>query len=211
MGGNPGGPELLKHHFPELTGAQLEQLEKLESVITRENQKINVISRKDIDSFYIRHLAHSLALLKIIAFKPGTTLLDAGTGGGFPGLPLSIVFPESNWTLIDSTRKKLGVIDTAIEELGLTNIETHHARAEQFKGKFDFVLGRAVTNLPRFLAWIKDNLRKEGFNDFANGVFYWKGGELESEVKKREHRIFPLQHLVNEKAFEEKYIVFVKG
>lgn len=211
MAGEQANPDLLKQHFPELSAEQLMQFQKLSEVIVRENQKINVISRKDTDNFYIRHLAHSLALTKITHFKPGTTLLDAGTGGGFPGLPLSICFPEARFTLIDSTRKKLSVIETAIEELGINNVSTQHARVESFKGQFDFVLGRAVTSLPRFLAWTKDNIKAKGFNDFPNGIFYWKGGELEPEIQNRKHRIFPLPELVDEAYFKEKYIVFVEG
>lgn len=174
--------EILKH-FPNLTGIQKQQFSDLQNLYEDWNAKINVISRKDIDELYTRHILHSLAIAKIQAFEPGTYVLDVGTGGGFPGIPLAILFPETRFYLIDVILKKINVVMAIAESLGLKNVKAEQIRAENVKGDFDFIVSRAVTNMPDFVNWIKYKIKKTNKHDLLNGILYLKGGDLTEELK----------------------------
>jgi 16S rRNA (guanine527-N7)-methyltransferase len=173
-------------HFPELTDLQRTQFEKLKELYEDWNSKINVISRKDIDQLYTKHVLHSLAIAKIQKFEPGTYVLDVGTGGGFPGIPLAILFPETRFYLIDVILKKINVVKAVAESLDLKNVKAEQLRAENVKGDFDFIVSRAVTNMPDFVSWIKDKIKKTNKHQLKNGILYLKGGDLTEELK-----IFP--------------------
>ncbi len=173
----------IKKHFPNLSEKQLEQFEKLEFLYQDWNSKINVISRKDIDELYTKHVLHSLGIAKIIQFQPGTFVLDVGTGGGFPGIPLAIMFPETRFFLIDVIAKKIKVVQAIAEALQLNNVKAEQKRAELVKGDFDFIVSRAVTNMPDFVAWIKDKTKKQHKHELKNGILYLKGGDLTEELK----------------------------
>ncbi len=200
---------LILKYFPELSDLQKEQFGRLENVYREWNEKINVISRKDMDSLYEKHILHSLGIAKIMAFEPGTKVLDVGTGGGFPGIPLAILFPEAHFTLIDSIGKKITVVKAVSEEIGLQNIEAVHGRAEQLKQKFHFVVSRAVTQMPEFLRWMKGKFEKEQFNSRHNGVLYLKGGDLAEELAGLRCEIFQLKHFFEEEFFETKKVVYL--
>ena len=171
------------HYFPDLTQSQQLQFEKLESLYQDWNAKINVISRKDIDELYTKHVLHSLAIAKIQDFKPGTYVLDVGTGGGFPGIPLAILFPETRFYLIDVILKKINVVKAVADALELKNVKAEQMRAENVKGDFDFIVSRAVTNMPDFVSWIKDKIKKQNKHELKNGILYLKGGDLTEELK----------------------------
>ncbi|HAT77496.1 MAG TPA: 16S rRNA (guanine(527)-N(7))-methyltransferase RsmG [Flavobacterium sp.] len=173
--------EILKH-FPNLTELQKEQFAKLDFLYHDWNAKINVISRKDIDELYTKHVLHSLGIAKIIQFEPGTFVLDVGTGGGFPGIPLAILFPETRFYLIDVIAKKIKVVQAVAEALGLKNVKAEQLRAELVKGDFDFIVSRAVTNMPDFVSWIKDKIKKKSKHELRNGILYLKGGDLTEEL-----------------------------
>lgn len=175
--------QTLLRHFPELTPVQQEQFLKLESLYRDWNAKINVISRKDIDALYERHVLHSLAIAKIQPFMPGSRILDVGTGGGFPGIPLAILFPEVSFTLIDVIGKKITVVNAVAKELGLSNVDARQMRAQAVDGKFDFVVSRAVTNMPDFYSWVSDKVARKSRHELANGILYLKGGDLQEELK----------------------------
>ena len=200
---------LILKYFPELSDLQKEQFARLETVYREWNEKINVISRKDMDSLYEKHILHSLGIAKVMAFDPGTKVLDVGTGGGFPGIPLAILFPEAHFTLIDSIGKKITVVKAVSEEIGLQNIEAVHGRAEQLKQKFHFVVSRAVTQMPEFLRWMKGKFEKEQFNSRHNGVLYLKGGDLAEELAGLRCEIFQLKHFFEEEFFETKKVVYL--
>ena len=174
--------EILKY-FPYLTDIQKEQFEKLDFLYHDWNAKINVISRKDIDELYTKHILHSLGIAKLIQFEPGTYVLDVGTGGGFPGIPLAILFPETRFFLIDVIAKKIKVVQAVAEALELKNVKTEQLRAELVKGDFDFIVSRAVTNMPDFVSWVKDKIKKKSKHEFKNGILYLKGGDLTEELK----------------------------
>jgi 16S rRNA (guanine527-N7)-methyltransferase len=174
--------EILKQ-FPNLTENQILQFEKLEVLYHDWNAKINVISRKDIDELYTKHVLHSLAIAKIQPFEPGTYILDVGTGGGFPGIPLAILFPETRFYLIDVIAKKIKVVQAVVDALGLKNVKAEQIRAENVKGDYDFIVSRAVTNMPDFVSWIKDKIKKQNKHNLPNGILYLKGGDLREELK----------------------------
>lgn len=174
--------EILKQ-FPDLSENQIEQFRKLEHLYTDWNAKINVISRKDIDALYTKHVLHSLAIAKVQPFVPGTWMLDVGTGGGFPGIPLAILFPETRFYLIDVIAKKIKVVQAVADALGLKNVKAEQMRAENVKGDFDFVISRAVTNMPDFVSWVKGKTKKQNKHALANGILYLKGGDLSEELK----------------------------
>lgn len=174
--------EILKH-FPNLTDNQKEQFQKLEMLYQEWNAKINVISRKDIDGLYVKHILHSLAIAKVQSFKSGTFILDVGTGGGLPGIPLAILFPETRFLLIDVILKKITVVKAVAEALGLKNVKAEQMRAEIVKGDFDFIVSRAVTNMPDFVNWVKDKIKKQQKHELKNGILYLKGGDLTAELK----------------------------
>lgn len=174
--------EILKH-FPYLTDIQKEQFAKLDSLYHDWNEKINVISRKDIDALYTKHILHSLGIAKIIKFEPGTFVLDVGTGGGFPGIPLAILFPETRFFLIDIIGKKIKVVQAVAETLELKNVKAEQLRAENVKGDFDFIVSRAVTNMPDFVSWVKTKIKKNNKHQLKNGILYLKGGDLTEELK----------------------------
>ena len=200
--------ELVLKYFPNLTEEQIEQFEKLYDLYLEWNSKINVISRKDIDELYLRHVLHSLAIAKVIQFKDGTKIMDVGTGGGFPGVPLAIMFPECSFHLVDSINKKLKVINTVSEALNLTNITTTHSRVEAIDDHYDFIVSRAVTAMPSFVDWVKNKVLKKSQHDLKNGILYLKGGNLTEELKD-----FPKATLYNlsdyfvEDFFETKKVV----
>jgi 16S rRNA (guanine527-N7)-methyltransferase len=175
--------EEIINQFPNLTENQLLQFQKLEALYHDWNAKINVISRKDIDELYTKHVLHSLAIAKIQPFMPGTYVLDAGTGGGFPGIPLAILFPETRFYLIDVIAKKIKVVQAVVDELQLKNVKAEQLRAENVKGDYDFIISRAVTNMPDFVSWIKDKIKKQNKHDLQNGILYLKGGDLTEELK----------------------------
>ena len=174
--------EIIKY-FPNLSDIQIEQFQKLGEVYPEWNAKINVISRKDIDELYTKHVLHSLAISKIQSFEPGTYVLDVGTGGGFPGIPLAILFPETRFYLIDVIAKKIKVVQAVVDAIGLKNVKAEQMRAENVKGDFDFIVSRAVTNMPDFVSWIKDKIKKQNKHELKNGILYLKGGDLTEELK----------------------------
>lgn len=200
---------ILKKYFPEITPQQEEKFEKLEQLYFEWNEKINVISRKDMESLYEKHILHSLGIAKIMEFSPGTKVLDIGTGGGFPGIPLAILFPEAQFTLIDSIGKKITVVQAVAEGVGLKNVTAIHGRAEKLKEKFHFVISRAVTQMPEFLRWLKGKFEKEQFNSKHNGVLYLKGGDLGEELAGIKCEIFNLKNYFDEEFFETKKVVYL--
>ncbi len=198
-------------YFPNLTSEQITRFERMDSVYRDWNSKINVISRKDIDSLYEKHILHSLAIAKIVSFRTGSRILDVGTGGGFPGIPLAILFPESRFVLIDSTGKKIKVVQAVVEELDLKNVTAIHTRVEDVKEEFDFVVSRAVTAFPAFVGLVKKNISRKPQNSLPNGIIYLKGGDFQDEVKdyKRVAEIIEIAKFFIEPYFETKKIVYL--
>lgn len=174
--------QLILKYFPALTDDQIEKFGRLEALYQDWNLKINVVSRKDIDELYIRHVLHSLGIAKVLRFKPGAEVLDVGTGGGFPGIPLAILFPESNFTLVDSIGKKIKVVQEVVDGLGLTNVRAKHSRVEDIDNTFDFIVSRAVAAMPTFVRWTKDKIAKKQQHELKNGILYLKGGDLTEEL-----------------------------
>ncbi|MET3535084.1 16S rRNA (guanine(527)-N(7))-methyltransferase RsmG [Chryseobacterium limigenitum] len=200
---------LLLKYFPDLTEIQIDQFTKLEALYNEWNEKINVISRKDMESLYEKHILHSLGIVKVMEFAPGTKVLDIGTGGGFPGIPLAIMFPEVQFTLVDSIGKKISVVNAVAEGVGLKNVTAIHGRAEKVKEKFHFVVSRAVTQMPEFLRWLKGKFEKEQFNPKHNGILYLKGGDLAEELAGLRCEISNLKNYFDEEFFDTKRVVYV--
>jgi 16S rRNA (guanine527-N7)-methyltransferase len=200
--------ELILKYFPNLSEVQQEQFSKLYDLYSDWNSKINVVSRKDIDELYLRHVLHSLGIAKVIQFKDGTSIMDVGTGGGFPGIPLAILFPECKFHLVDSINKKLKVVDAVVEELGLTNVKTSHKRAEEINETFDFIVSRAVTAMPSFVGWVKNKVSKKSKNDLKNGILYLKGGDLTEELQNYpKATLYNLTDYFDEDFFDTKKVV----
>ena len=201
--------EIIKY-FPNLSTLQKQQFELLQQLYADWNSKINVISRKDIDELYTRHVLHSLAIAKIQAFEPGTYVLDVGTGGGFPGIPLAILFPESRFYLIDVILKKINVVKAISESLGLKNVKADQLRAENVKGDFDFIVSRAVTNMTDFAEWIKYKIKKTNKHELSNGILYLKGGDLSEELKNFPKAAeYNISDFFEDEFFETKKVVHV--
>lgn len=205
--------EIIKKYFPQLTPKQEEQFVALDALYHDWNAKINVISRKDIDNLYEHHILHSLAIAKYINFREGTNVLDFGTGGGFPGVPLAIFFPEANFKLIDGTGKKVRVAQEVADAIGLENVLPSHLRGEEEKGKFDFIVSRAVMPLPDLMKIVKKNIASDQHNVLPNGVIVLKGGNLDEELKpyKNIAEKIELSQWFDEEWFKEKYLIYVPG
>lgn len=203
--------EVILKYFPDLTEDQRNRFAQLQELYGFWNSQINVISRKDIDNLYINHVLHSLAIARVITFADGANVLDVGTGGGFPGIPLAILFPEVHFHLVDSIGKKIKVVEAVAKGLGLTNVTYEQTRAEQLKDKYDFVISRAVTGLPEFISWVRGKISKKHNHKIKNGVFYLKGGDLEEEVKpfRKIATIVEISDFFKEEFFETKKIVYV--
>nr|WP_294894215.1 16S rRNA (guanine(527)-N(7))-methyltransferase RsmG [uncultured Pedobacter sp.] len=202
---------LIQHYFKNLTPIQTKQFDMLFDLYQTWNSKINVISRKDIDLLYERHILHSLGIAKVVRFLPGQNILDVGTGGGFPGIPLAILFPETNFLLVDSIGKKIKVVNEVATAIGLTNLQGVHSRAEQIDQKFDFIVSRAVTQLKDFYPWIRGKFKKGANGNFNNGVLYLKGGDLKEELDAsnlKQIKLFPLANYFTEEFFDTKYVVY---
>ena len=202
--------ETIFEYFPNLSENQKEQFRKLETLYKDWNLKINVVSRKDIDELYLRHVLHSLGIAKFIEFKNGSSILDVGTGGGFPGVPLAILFPEVKFTLVDSIGKKIKVVNEVVEGLGLTNVTTINARVEEIPDQFDFIVSRAVAAMPTFVHWVKGKIKKESKHAKRNGILYLKGGDLQDELKAyKTAEIYELTDYFEEDFFETKKMVYL--
>ena len=202
--------ELVFKYFPNLSKAQKKQFLKLEELYTDWNQKINVVSRKDIDELYLRHVLHSLGIAKIQQFEKGASILDVGTGGGFPGIPLAILFPRVNFTLVDSIGKKIKVVEEVVDGLELENVTAINARVEEINGRFDFIVSRAVAAMPTFIYWIKGKIKKESIHERRNGILYLKGGDLTEELKEYNTvEIYNLTDYFEEDFFETKKVVYL--
>ena len=201
--------EIILKYFPGLPEHQIKQLQQLQPLYTEWNSRINVISRKDIDQLYERHVLHSLSIAKFVRFRPGTSVLDVGTGGGFPGIPLAVLFPEVKFHLADSIRKKIKVVHEIAAALELKNVSAEQIRAEELKGKYDFVVSRAVTRLPEFVKWIGKNVASQQKNAVPNGILYLKGGDLREELKPFRKKVFvqELSEYFTEPFFETKKLV----
>lgn len=201
--------DLILKYFPDITSTQKDQFSQLETLYKDWNEKINVISRKDTESLYEKHILHSLGIAKVMEFADGTKVLDIGTGGGFPGIPLAILFPNVQFTLVDSIGKKITVVNGVAESLGLQNVTAHHMRAEQLKEKFHFVVSRAVTQMPVFLTWLRGKFEKDQFNPKHNGVLYLKGGDLAEELAGLRCEIFSLKNYFDGEFFDTKKVVYL--
>lgn len=203
--------ELIFKYFPNLTDKQKEQFNKLDELYRFWNAQINVISRKDIDMLYLHHILHSLAIAKVIQFRGDEKVMDVGTGGGFPGIPLAILFPETHFHLVDSIGKKIKVVTEVATAIGLTNLVATHARAEQIDDKFDFVISRAVTQLKDFYPWVRGKFNPQSKNSMPNGVLYLKGGDLEQELKEsglKQIQQFRINQYFKEEFFDTKYVIY---
>ena len=205
--------QLIQKYFPNLSPVQIENFSRLEELYTTWNNQINVISRKDTENFYERHVLHSLGIAKIMEFKDGSEILDIGTGGGFPGIPLAILFPNCQFTLVDSIGKKIKVVNEVAKALDLKNVQGIHARAESINKKFDFIVSRAVTAMPAFLTWVDKKFKKENNNELPNGILYLKGGDLIEEMStiKKHYRFHDLNKIFEEVFFETKKVVYLKN
>jgi len=202
--------ELIYSHFPDLTERQRDQFAALFDLYSEWNAKINVISRKDMESFYEKHVLHSLGIAKVYTFLPGQRVLDVGTGGGFPGIPLAILFPETQFHLVDSIGKKIKVVLAVADALGLENVRADHGRAEEFKGPYDFVVSRAVTQMQRFVPWIKGKISQKNLDsESINGLLYLKGGDLAEELGTMKARISSLSNFFTSEFFETKKVVYL--
>lgn len=199
-------------YFPELTSIQRKQLSELDPLYRDWNLRINVVSRKDIDNIVLHHVLHSLSIAKVISFAKGTKILDVGTGGGFPGIPLAILFPLCKFTLVDSIGKKITVADGVAQSLGLTNVKATKARAEEIDGEFDFIVTRAVAPLPTINGWVQKKIKPGGFNHLSNGIIALKGGDLKEELAPFGKRVakWPISSFFEEEYFQEKFIVFLE-
>ncbi|MDP3352154.1 MAG: 16S rRNA (guanine(527)-N(7))-methyltransferase RsmG [Flavobacteriaceae bacterium] len=202
--------EIIQKYFPHLTKNQLQQFGQLKELYETWNEQINVISRKDIDELYERHVLHSLGIVKVQAFLPGSKVLDVGTGGGFPGIPLAILFPETQFYLVDSIGKKIKVVNEVVAALELTNVKAEQKRAEEVKGDFDFIVSRAVTSMDEFSKWIKNKVAKKQLHEIKNGILYLKGGDLSEELKNFPNStIYNLDKYFEEPFFESKKVVHI--
>ncbi|WP_345951010.1 16S rRNA (guanine(527)-N(7))-methyltransferase RsmG [Mucilaginibacter sp. PAMB04274] len=204
---------LILKYFPELTELQQAQYGQLAQLYGYWNEQINVISRKDLDLLYERHVLHSLGIAKVMRFLPGEQVLDVGTGGGFPGIPLAIMFPQTSFHLVDSIGKKIKVVQEVANALGLQNVKASHSRAEQVPGKVNFVISRAVTQLKDFYPWVKNKFSKQSDNQLANGILYLKGGDLKQEIAESGLAVqqYFLKNYFEEEFFETKQVIYVKG
>ncbi len=202
---------IISRYFPDLTEDQKSKFSKLFALYSEWNEKINVISRKDIDNLYTNHVLHSLGIAKVMAFKPGASVLDVGTGGGFPGIPLAILFPETNFHLVDSIGKKITVVKAVAEGAGLKNVTGEHIRAEQIKNKYDFIVSRAVTRMKEFYGWVNQKTKSKSVHALDNGILYLKGGDLTEELSelKRPYSLYNLTDYFPEEFFETKKVVYV--
>lgn len=203
--------EIISHYFPEISSTQKNQFESLYGLYAEWNEKINVISRKDIENLYINHVLHSLGIAKVQTFKPGSSILDVGTGGGFPGIPLAILFPETNFHLVDSIGKKITVVTEVAKGIGLKNVKAEQARAEQLKGEYDFIVSRAVTRIKEFYQWIHRKTKAKSMHERDNGILYLKGGDLDEELNelKKPYQLYNLSDHFKEEFFETKKVVYV--
>lgn len=200
--------EIIQKYFSKLSDTQIEQFSKLQELYQDWNLKINVVSRKDIDELYLRHVLHSLGIAKVIQFKPNSKVLDVGTGGGFPGIPLAILFPETQFHLVDSIGKKIKVVNEVVEGLGLKNVKATHGRVEEVKDTYDFIVSRAVAQMETFVRWTKGKISKKQQHDLKNGILYLKGGDLSEELQKyTSATIYNLPDYFEEDFFETKKVV----
>lgn len=200
--------DIIQHYFPEITPDQKEKFSALQELYKDWNSRINVVSRKDVDELYLRHVLHSLGIAKVQVFHEGANILDVGTGGGFPGIPLAILFPEVNFRLVDSIGKKIKVVNEVAEGLKLQNVVTTNARVEEIDGNFDFIVSRAVAAMPTFVHWVKGKIAKDSRHDLKNGILYLKGGDLSEELKDYpKARIYDLQDYFKEDFFATKKVV----
>ena len=202
--------KIILDQFPDLNEKQIIQLSSLKNIYETWNSKINVISRKDIENIYIRHILHSLSIAKFIKFKRDATVLDLGTGGGFPGIPLAIIFPDSNFILVDSIRKKIAVVDEVVKELGLKNINSQWSRAEDLDYSYDFLVTRAVAKMPTLISWSKGRFNNYSFHDIENGIIALKGGDIDDELNGiSEKKILDIKNIFDIQYFCDKKIVYV--
>ena len=200
--------EIIHKYFKNLSEKQIVQFSKLQELYEDWNLKINVVSRKDIDELYIRHVLHSLGIAKVMEFKPNTKVMDVGTGGGFPGIPLAILFPETKFHLVDSIGKKIKVVNEVVEGLGLENVKTTHGRVEEVKDTYDFIVSRAVAQMETFVRWTKTKIAKKQNHELKNGILYLKGGDLTEELQKyASATIYDLPNFFDEPFFETKKVV----
>lgn len=203
--------ELIDKYFPDLTAEQRDKFGQMAELYQYWNARVNVISRQDIDTLYERHILHSLGIAKVQQFRPGTSLLDVGTGGGFPGVPLAIMFPEAQFHLVDSIGKKIRVVQEIASALKLDNVRAEQVRAEKLDESYEFVVSRAVTRMAPFVGWVKKNISRNSFHDRRNGILYLKGGDLEEELSeiKEKAQIYALSDFFQEEFFETKKVVYV--
>lgn len=201
--------EIIRKYFPELTSEQDAQLQQLGQLYREWNEKINVISRKDIDQLYERHVLHSMSVALFIRFVPGTSVMDVGTGGGFPGIPLAILFPETNFLLVDSIAKKIKVVEGVSQSLGLKNVKATQDRAENVNARFDFVVSRAVTAFPKFVSLVRKKIGDQQKNSLGNGILYLKGGDFQDELKpfEKQVQVYHLGEYFEEEFFETKKLI----